>query len=517
MPNLSQRLAGLPPEKRALLEQRLLKLGSGTARTVIPRRRPSDPAPLSFAQQRLWFLDQLTPGSATYNAAVALRLRGALDTAALQRALDTLVVRHEVLRTAYIPEAGTPKQVVLPARPVELRDLDLRTVAASARADAVRAALVREVRRPFDLTRDLMLRPALVRQADEDFLLQLTTHHIASDGWSKDILFRELEALYEAFAAGGPNPLPDLPIQYADFAFWQQQQLQSVRLGQLLAYWKQRLAGAPELLALPTDLRRPARQSFLGAHLPVVLPTELSDTLKRLGRQEHATPFMALLAAFKALLACCAGQEDIVVGSPILGRNHLETEPLIGFFVNTLVLRTDLSGDPTFRQLLRRVRETALGAYAHQDLPFEKLVEALRPRRTPSWNPLFQVNFRAQTALPPPPRLAGLHTEVVELDQGTARFDLALELWATDDVFAGYVEYSTDLFEAETVAGMVASFETLLRRVAERPEVRLSELRSAVRLPPRPRPPQAARAALSLSGAALAGGAGRQPLPSPEV
>jgi non-ribosomal peptide synthetase component F len=517
MSNISQRLAGLPAEKRALLEQRLLKLGGAAVRPAIPRRRPSDHAPLSFAQQRLWFLDQLTPGSATYNAAVALRLRGELDTAALRRALDTLVARHEVLRTVYIPEVGTPKQVVLPARPVELPVLDLRNVAAPAREDEAQAALVREVRRPFDLTRDLMLRPALVRQADDDFLLQLTTHHIASDGWSKDILFRELEALYGAFSAGGPNPLPDLPIQYADFAFWQRQQLQGERLGQLLAYWRQRLAGAPELLTLPTDRRRPVRQSFRGVHLPVVLPGELSNALKRLGRQEHATPFMTLLAAFKALLACCAGQDDIVVGSPILGRNHVETEPLIGFFVNTLVLRTDLSGDPSFGELLRRVRESALGAYAHQDLPFEKLVEALRPRRTPSWNPLFQVNFRAQTAFPPPPCLAGLRTEMVEFDQGTARFDLALELWATDDVFAGYVEYSTDLFEAETVSCMVLGFETLLRRVVERPDVRLSELRSAVRLPPRPRPGRAARSTLGLSGAALAGGARRQPFSTPEV
>jgi hypothetical protein len=516
MPNLSQRLAGLPPEKRALLEQRLLKLG-GAARAVIPRRRPSDPAPLSFAQQRLWFLDQLTPGSATYNAAVALRLQGALDTDALRRAIDTLVARHEVLRTAYVTEAGNPKQVVLPTGSVELRGVDLRKVAAPAREAAGRAALVREVRRPFDLSRDVMLRPALVRLADDDSLLLLVTHHIASDGWSKGILYRELEALYEAGAAGRPNPLPDLPIQYADFAFWQRQQLRGERLEQLLAYWKQRLAGAPELPLLPCDRRRPARQSFRGAHLPVVLPRELADRLKLLGRQEHATPFMALLAAFKALLACLSGQEDVVVGSPILGRNHVETEPLIGFFVNTLVLRTDLSGDPTFCELLRRVRETALGAYAHQDLPFEKIVEALRPRRTPAWNPLFQVNFRAQTALPSPPRLTGVRAEAVEFDQGTARFDLALELWATDDVFMGYLEYSTDLFEAETVAQMVRNFEALLRRVADRPEARLSELRSALDQPPRPRPPRAARSALGFRGAALAEGAGRQPLSSPEV
>jgi hypothetical protein len=500
---LSRRLAALSPEKRALLEQRLLQQGTAAvARPGIPRRRPSDPAPLSFAQQRLWFLDQLTPGSATYNAAVALRLRRVLSADALRRSLNILVARHEVLRTTYSAAEGGPKQVVVPAGPVALRCLDLGTVPEASREALARAALVREVRRPFDLAHDLMLRPALLRFADDHFILLLVAHHIACDGWSRDILFRELESLYAACVAGQPSPLPELPIQYADYAFWQRQYLQGQRLDDLQTYWRERLAGAPELLALPTDRPRPPRQSFRGAHLQVAMPRELADALKRVGRQEHATPFMALLASFKALLACHAGQDDIVVGSPILGRGHVETEPLIGFFVNTLALRTDLSGDPPFRELLRRVRETALGAYAHQDLPFDKVVEAVRPRRTAAWNPLFQVNFRAQTALSPPPRLVGLRAEPLDFDQGTSRFDLALELWATDEAFTGYFEYSTDLFEADTIATVARNFEALLRLVVDRPDVRLSELRHAIRPPSRRLWPRAARGAANPSGAA---------------
>jgi Condensation domain len=498
--DLSQRLAALSTEKRALLEQRLLQQGTGTtARSGIPRRRPSDPAPLSFAQQRLWFLDQLTPDTATYNAAVALRLHGKLSTDALRRSLNTLVARHEVLRTTYAAATDGLRQIIVPAGPVALRCLDLGTVPEASREAVARAALVREVRRPFDLAQDVMLRPTLLRLADDHFILLLVAHHIACDGWSRDILFRELEILYAACVAERPSPLPELPIQYADYASWQRQYLQGQRLDDLQTYWKQRLAGVPELLALPTDRPRPARQSFRGAHLPVAMPRELADALKCVGRHEHATPFMTLLASFQALLACHSGQDDIVVGSPILGRGHVETEPLIGFFVNTLALRTDLSGDPPFRELLRRVRETALGAYAHQELPFDKVVEAVRPRRTAAWNPLFQVNFRAHTALSPPPRLVGLRAEPFDFDQGTSRFDLALELWATDEAFTGYFEYSTDLFEGGTIASLARDFEELLRLVGRRPEVRLSELRYALR-PLARRPLDATRIVTSSPG-----------------
>jgi hypothetical protein len=494
MSDLSERIAKLSPEKRALLEQRLLKKGATPPATTVRRRQPGDPSPLSFAQQRLWFLDQWEPGTSVYNAALALRLTGELRLDALQAAISGIVERHEVLRTTYPSENGVPRQVVLPAARVPLRVLDLRTVSAPVREAGAMRLLVKEIQRPFQLARAVMLRPSLLRLADDDALLALATHHIASDGWSRGVLFHELAVLYEAFSAGKSSPLPPLPVQYADYALWQQEWLRGPNLERLVSFWKGQLDGALQVLELPTDKLRPPVPSFRGARLNLALSQGLYESLRSLARGQGVTLFMALLASFKTLLWCWTGQEDILAGSPIAGRNHVETEPLIGFFVNTLVLRTDLRGNPTFRQLLGRVRERTLGAYAHQEMPFEKLVEVLKPTRNPGRNPLFQVNFRAQTELTPPPRLCGLVARNIDFDPGISRFDLAAELWATPEFFGGYIEYATDLFERPTIERLAGDFQRLLSLILAQPDSPLQDLRKLLRAAGEGRPPLRRRA-----------------------
>ncbi|HST58364.1 MAG TPA: condensation domain-containing protein, partial [Longimicrobium sp.] len=343
-------------------------------RKILAERRRPRTEPASYAQERLWFLDRLEPGSANYNIAVARRLGGALDAGALERALGEIIRRHEALRTTFTEVDGAPVQVVAPfggfALPVEdLSGLDERD-----REAAVRQRAGEEARRAFDLTAGPLFRAALLRLREEEHVLLITMHHIVSDGWSMGVLFRELSVLYEAYREGGESPLPELPVQYADYAVWQREQLEGETLHRQLAYWRERLSGAPELLELPTDHPRPAVQTYRGASVPVELSPELLERLQALGRSEGTTLYMTLLAAFQVLLSRYSGSEDIVVGSPIAGRARKETEELIGFFVNTLVLRTELGGDPTFREVLGRVRGATLGAYEHQEVPFEKLV-----------------------------------------------------------------------------------------------------------------------------------------------
>ena len=346
-------------------------------------RNELDRLPLSFAQERLWFLDQLERGSATYNIPWTVRLRGRLNVSALERSLQEVVRRHEVLRTTCVVVDGVPQAVVREPAAFRLTVTDLRGVPETDREAQAVGLASEEAGRPFDLARDLMLRAQLLQLGDQDQVLILTMHHIASDGWSMGVFGRELTALYEAFAQDQPSPLPELPIQYQDYAVWQRKWLQGDVLAQQLAYWKEQLAGAPAILELPTDFPRPPVASYRGARQEVVLDAKLTQALQTLSRREAVTPFMLLLAAWQVLLSRYSGQEDVSVGAPIAGRNRTELEGLIGFFVNTLVLRTDLSGNPTFRELLQRVREVTLGAYAHQDLPFEKLVEELRPRTKP--------------------------------------------------------------------------------------------------------------------------------------
>ncbi|RYZ42467.1 MAG: non-ribosomal peptide synthetase [Myxococcaceae bacterium] len=419
--------------------------------------------PLSFAQQRLWFLDQLEPGSTVYNVPSAVRLTGPLDVAALERSFDALVHRHESLRTTFQVEEGSPVQVIHPEGQTRLVVVELSTLPEADREAEARRLSQEASQLPFDLEHGPLLRTTLLRLSEQEHVLVLVLHHIISDGWSMGLLVHELTELYEAFSQGQSSRLPALPLQPADHAVWQREWLQGEVLAAQLGYWKQRLDGAPRLLELPTDHPRPAVQSLEGAFAPFALGRELSQAVHALGRREGVTPFMVLLAAFQAVLARHSGQEDVCVGSPIAGRTRAETEGLIGFFVNTLVLRTRLDGQPSFRELLARVREVTLGAYAHQDVPFEKLVEELRPERSLSHAPLFQVMLTLDST----PRAAaqarsGLSLQPVEVEHRVARFDLTLGFVDGEDGFTGGLEYSTALFEPATVERLLGHLTALL-------------------------------------------------------
>ncbi|HEU4558944.1 MAG TPA: amino acid adenylation domain-containing protein, partial [Longimicrobium sp.] len=442
---------------------------------VVPARRTGE-LPLSFAQERLWFLDRLEPGSATYNLPAALRLTGAVDERALERSLSEIVWRHEALRTTFREVDGSPVQVIGPFSGFALPVEDLSGLSEADREAAAKRLAREEAARPFDLAAGPLFRAALLRLGAEDHVLLLSMHHIVSDGWSTGVLFRELSALYAAYQQGGESPLSELPVQYADYAVWQREQLAGEVLDRQLAYWRERLAGAPELLELPTDHPRPPVQTFRGATVPVKLSPELLERLQRLGQSEGVTLFMTLLAAFQVLLAKYSGSEDVVVGSPIAGRTRGEVEELIGFFVNTLVLRTDLSGDPSFREVLGRTREATLGAYEHQELPFEKLVAELQPERSLSYSPLFQAMFTLQNAEGRRGALAGLQVGGVDADLEIAKFDLSLTLAATPQGLRGGLNYSTDLFERGTIERMLGYLERVLEQVAADADVRLSRL-----------------------------------------
>ncbi|HEX6751658.1 MAG TPA: amino acid adenylation domain-containing protein [Longimicrobium sp.] len=433
-----------------------------------PPLRPvlrEQPLPLSFAQQRLWFLHQMEPESPFYNIPAAVRLAGALDADSLRRALAEIVRRHEALRTTFLATADGSVQVVHAAQPSF--DLPFHDLSgdADAEAEALRIAAV-EAETPFDLMRDVLLRAVLIRVSPEEHLLVLNLHHVAGDGWSVGVLFREIAALYAAFRDGRPSPLPDLPVQYADFAVWQREWLREEVLEAQLAYWRGRLAGAPAVLELPTDRPRPAVQTYRGAVLSFEIPAELTARLREAARRADATLFMVLLAGFDLLIHRLSGRDDVVVGSPIAGRVRREVEGLIGFFVNTMALRTDLSGDPTFAELVGRVRETTLEAYAHQDLPFERVVEELQPERTLSHNPLFQVAFALQNVAMEPVDAPGLRLSLEDVDSGTSKFDMFLEMLEEGGRLRGNLEYATDLWEPATVRRMVALFLRLLEGVA---------------------------------------------------
>src|SRR5581483_10496451 len=432
--------------------------------------------PMSFAQRRLWFLDQLEPGSSVFNTPFALRLKGYLKPDALQNSLTEIVRRHEVLRANFREVNGNPSQVVNPPCLVNIPLTDLSHLPDEQRDARVRELANSEAQRPFNLANDRMVRASLLRLRDDEHVLLLTLHHIVFDGWSRAILVRELAALYDAFSQGKPSPLAEMPLQYTDFAVWQNEQLQGKRVEKQLSYWREQLQGAPQSLDLPTDRPRPAVSTFDGASHLAPLPKALTDALTSLGRTQGSTLFMMLLAGFQVLLARYSGQEDMVVGSPIANRNRAEIENLIGFFVNTLLIRTDLSGDPSFRELLKRVREVSLGAYAHQDLPFEKLVEELQPERSLSHNPLFQVMFSLRNVPTQMFELSGLKIEFLQTENTSAKIDLALWMSESRDGLVGRWEYNTDLFDRATVERMAAHFETLLRAVVENLDLRMSEI-----------------------------------------
>ncbi len=437
---------------------------------------PRDGAlPLSSGQQRMWFLEQFQGPSGAYNMPAALRLEGELDVEALQRSLDEIVRRHEVLRTRYGQEQGQPHQRVMPPAPVLIPSVDLGHVPAEERQAEVRRRATEEAGRPFDLSSELPLRLSLLRLDAREHVLLLTLHHIACDGWSLGVLIRELAALYRAFCTGEPSPLPEPELQYGDFARWQQQHASSGAQQPHLAWWREHLAGAPALLELPTDRPRPAAQRFHGATHHFTVPAELTTRLKQRGREVEATLFMTLLTAFGVLLSRSSRQEDLVIGAPIANRAP-QTEPLIGLFANTLPLRLQVDGARPFSELLMRVRQDTLSAYAHQTLPFEQLVEALQPARDPSYSPLFQVLFTLQNTPSEVLSLSGLTLERLEFESGTTQFDLSLSMAETAQGLASELTYDTDLFDAATIERMAGHFLRLLAAIAEDPTQRVARL-----------------------------------------
>lgn len=466
MTDYAEAIAELSPEKQELL------------RLLLREQAGDDNAfPLSFAQQRLWFIDQLEPGSFLYNICTNVRIEGRLNLPAFQRSFNEIVRRHETLRTTFKLVDRQPVQVIADPADVTIAFVDLRELPDEEKQDAVQRLLLEEARSPFDLTRGPLLRVKLLRVAAEEHVLLVCMHHIISDGWSLGVLVRELAALYRSFAEEQPAMLPELPIQYTDFVLWQREFLQGEVLTEHLEYWKQQLAGAPAVLDLPADRPRPAINTHRGAKQSLVLSPELSAAIRKLSDEsDGATLFMTLVAAFQTLLYRYTGQEDIVIGTPIANRNRAETEGLIGFFVNTLLLRTSFAGNPSFQETLRRVREVALGAYAHQDLPFEKLVEELQPERSLSNTPLFQVAFVFQNAVLGTLDLPGLRLTPLPGDNGTAKFDLTLTMEDTDRGLVGVVEYNTDLFDAATIERMLGHYRTLLQSIVDHPERSVNEL-----------------------------------------
>jgi len=443
--------------------------------------------PVSFAQQRLWFFDQLVPNSCLYNVPTLLRLTGTLDRAALAQSFNEIVRRHEVLRTTFVVVEGQLVQLIVPQLSLPLPLLDLQTVPLA--QQPVQQLILQEIRQPFNLSQGPLLRLKLLRLEADHHVLILNLHHIVFDEWSVGVLIREVGTLYAALKEGKPSPLQPLPIQYADFAQWQRQWLQGEVLRTQLSYWQQQLNDLASL-NLPSDRPRRSQPSHQGAIQRLELPEELSVELERLSQQSGTTLFMTLLAAFQTLLYRYTGQADIAVGSPIANRNRSELEALIGFFTNSLVLRTDLSGNPSFRELLARVRETTLAAYAYQDLPFEKLVEELHPDRDPSRHPLFQVVFALQNAPMEHLTLPGLTLSSLDLEVTTTRFDLELYLWESGENFRslwgsgwqqstglrGVLVYSTDLFDRGSMVRLLTHFQTLLTAAVAAPDTRLGDL-----------------------------------------
>jgi amino acid adenylation domain-containing protein len=449
--------------------------GIGRAERIVPVPRAGD-LPLSFSQERLWFLGQLQPASCAYNLCSAFRLVGELDVEALERSLREIVSRHEVLRTVFKSTHGRPVQIVLPSASIDVRVADLRAMSSQAEREAeIHRCSHEEAFRPFDLSEEPLLRAKLLRLAEREHVLLLTIHHIVFDGWSMAVLARELSALYADFSSGRPSSLANLSVQYADFAVWQRDRLSGALLEEQLTYWKTRLDNLPTL-RLPADRPRPHGPTVHGARRSFALSEALVSALRRASSGHGVTLFMTLLAAYQVLLHRYSGQDDIVIGSPVAGRSRSEVDGLIGFFLNMLVLRADLSGDPTFRELLARTRETCLGAYEHQELPFEKLVQELDPQRRLDQNPLFQVTFALQNNPACPLELAGLTVEDMDIGSGLAAFDLHLFIVEEESEARGWLVYKTDLFEASTVERWVAHFQKILEAIAFNPEQRLSEI-----------------------------------------
>jgi amino acid adenylation domain-containing protein/non-ribosomal peptide synthase protein (TIGR01720 family) len=445
------------------------------AEPIVAVERTED-MPLSFAEQRLWFLDQLQPNSPFYNIPEFIRINGILQVDILEKCLNEIIRRHEILRTTFPTVNGKAKRVIVSKAQLNLEVVDLTTLERKEQELEVRRRAEAEARKPFDLAAGPLLRVHLLRLNAEEHIILMTIHHIISDDWSTSVIVQEVAALYNAFEKGMASPLPELEIQYADFAHWQRNWLTGEVLEKQMNYWSEALSNLPPVITLPTDKPRPAVMSFEGDYEQFKLSRQLSDALRELSKREGVTIFMTLLAAFQALLARYAGQEDISVGTPIANRNRRDIEGLIGFFINTLVLRGDLSGEPSFSELLKRTREMTLGAYAHQDLPFEMIVDELQPDRDMSHTPLFQVMFVIQNAPMNAEALPGMTLNPIDIHSGTVKFDLTMTVLEEGDFLEGALEYSTDLYHADTIRRMLVHFENLLEALVERPDIPISEI-----------------------------------------
>ncbi|HEY6802276.1 MAG TPA: condensation domain-containing protein [Pyrinomonadaceae bacterium] len=483
MSTLLNAVADLSPGQRAILEQRLKQKRAGVAQARITcQSRAANSFVLSFAQQRLWFLHRLAPESNAYNIPNALHARGRLKLDALERSINEIRRRHEVLRTTFAVRDGQPVQIIRSAQAEVLPLVDLSGLPEGEQQPLAQQFIETESNRAFDLERETALRVSVLRLQPDEHVILFTMHHIACDSWSIDVLVREVATLYEAFSAGQSSPLPELPIQYADFAVWQRQWLQGKELENQQNYWRHQLAGMPLVLQLPFDRPRPARESSRGALHSIVLSKDLSTQLQTLSRKQGVTLFMTLLAGFKILLQYLTNQDDIVVGTDVANRGRVETENLIGFFVNQVVLRTRISAESTFAELLERVREVTLAGYANQDLPFEKVLELINPDRSLTHAPLFQVKLIMNHAggggggggL----ALRDLKLKSLNPERTTAQLDINLALWETPEGTGGWFNYNTDLFDSTTMARFATLFEKVLQAAALRPLATVSELRS---------------------------------------
>jgi hypothetical protein len=472
----ANRLAKLSPLKLALLLERVKQRDDVAQIHVIPRQDDLNRFPLSYAQQRLWLLDKLEPGGMLFNMPAAWRLEGTLDVRALQAAFTEMCRRHEVLRTTFAVHEGQPVQVVEPAQSCPLPISDLTMLSQAMRRQEVSRIGAEWASLPFDLSRGPLLRARLLKLNEQHHALLLVLHHIIADGWSFGNIFRELSMLYSAYSQSAASPLPELEIQYGDYSVWQRERMQGQVFDQQLSYWKGQLNGLPAFTKLPTDRTRPAVPRRTGRPLRLNLSPELTNRIRALNQREGVTLFMSMLAAFQLLLGRYSGQEDICVGSPLAGRKHRQTESLIGFFINTLVLRTKLSGNPTFSELLARVRETYLGAYAHQDVPFEKLVAELQPDQRAGQSPFFQVWFALQNLRRETLKMAGLTLSPLDIGEKKAQFNLAMILWEEPEHIGCCLISDEDLFDADTAEQILKDYETLLQQVTAHPEQKIFDI-----------------------------------------
>ena len=474
--DLTQRLSSLSPAKRDLLLQAMRKESAGSERAkIIPRREKRDEAPLSFAQQRLWFLSQLEPNTTAFNFPLAARLTGFLRVDVLERCFTEIIRRHEILRTNFVQLGEQPVQVINSPSPISLVAESLEHLPVTEReAEAQHLQLV-EAQQPFDLSHDPLLRIRLLRLDECEHIILLTLHHIVWDGWSAAIFIKEISALYGAFVENRPSPLLELPIQYADFAIWQRERLQGSQLEQHLNYLYPRLRNAPRL---ELTIKRPTSEGSRSrtARLPLFVPPPLAESIRNLSRAGGATTFMTLLAAFNLLLHRYSEQDDIVIGADVANRTTVETESLIGFFVNQLVLRTNLGNNPTFRELLDRVRQVTAGAYAHQDLPFDVLVQKMTVKRHPHQHPFYEVKIVFQNFPTRSLELPDLRFELLEMRERVPQLDLILFVWDQNNEIGGQLEYDTGSFAEESMHDLVRHYLTLLESIVRAPHARLDQL-----------------------------------------